>query len=55
MGEKRGLDVTGNVVHGDERLAVHVRQALGKLDPDEQRADEPRSFRDRNRGQIRPG
>ena len=48
MGEERGLEVARDVVHGNERLAMDVGEALGRLHAHEQRADEPRPLRHRH-------
>jgi hypothetical protein len=41
--QERSVDVTLEVIHADERLAVHPRQRLRQRGSDEQRAHQPRS------------
>ena len=53
VGQERRLDVAGDVVHGHQRLAVHERDALGRLHADEQRAHQPGPLRHRHRVELR--
>ena len=52
VGEEGGRDVARHVVHGHERLAVHERDRLGRLQAHEQRAHEARPLGHRDRGEV---
>ena len=52
VGEEGGRDVPRHVVHGHERLAVHERDRLGRLDAHEQRAHQARPLGHRDRGEV---
>ncbi len=49
------VQVSLEVIDADERLVVDERERLGEIDPDEERAGETRSVRDRDRVHIRDG
>ena len=48
------LDVAGEMVHGDERHVERHRHRLGRLQPDQQRADQARPLRHRDGTEIAP-
>ena len=50
--EENRSQMPGQVVHPDEWLAERERQRLGGLDPDQQRADQPRAAGHGDRVQV---